>query len=108
MKVLYPIKLCMLMFFALCTLTTYAQTGSISGKITDETKLPIPGASIQIDGTQKITVTDNDGNFKFTGLTSGSYTITAKYFGYNSLKLTATISTGNVALNFNLKLITPK
>ena len=61
MKKIYPIKLCMLMIFALCTLTTYAQTGSISGQIIDETKLPIPGASVQVDGTQKLTVTDNIG-----------------------------------------------
>jgi TonB-linked SusC/RagA family outer membrane protein len=103
MKVLYPIKLCMLMFFALCTLTTYAQTGSISGKIVDETKVPIPGATVQVEGTQKITVTDNDGNFKITGLTSGTYTISAKYLGYTSTKLTATVGAGNVVLNFNLK-----
>ena len=65
MKVFYPIKLCMFMFFAFSTLTAFAQTGSISGKILDDNKLPIPGASVQIDGTQKSTAADSDGNFKF-------------------------------------------
>lgn len=103
MKVLYPIKLCLLMFFALCTLTTYAQTGSISGKILDDSKLPIPGASVQVDGTQKLTVTDNDGNYRITGLASGTYTLTAKYIGFAPAKLTATVGAGNVVLNFELK-----
>lgn len=103
MKKLYPIKLCLLMFFALCTLTTFAQTGSISGKIIDDTKLPIPGASVQIDGTQKITVTDSDGNFRFTGLTSGTYTLTAKYIGFAPLKQTITVGSANAIANFNLK-----
>ncbi|WP_316765232.1 SusC/RagA family TonB-linked outer membrane protein [Pedobacter frigiditerrae] len=103
MKVFYPIKLCMLMIFALCTLTTYAQTGSISGKIIDETNLPIPGASVQVVGTQKITSTDNDGNYRITGLTSGTYTLTVKYIGYATQTLTATVGNGNSVLNFNMK-----
>ncbi|RYF19540.1 MAG: TonB-dependent receptor [Flavobacteriales bacterium] len=103
MKKLYPIKLCLLMFFALCTLTTYAQTGSISGKIVDESKLPIPGASVQVDDTQKLTVTDSDGNFRLTGLASGTYTLTAKYIGFASLKQTVTVVATNVVANFNLK-----
>lgn len=103
MKKLYPIKLCLLMFFALCTLTTYAQTGSISGKIVDESKLPIPGASVQVDGTQKLTVTDNDGNFRLTGLASGTYTLTAKYIGFAPLKQTVTVGATNVVANFSLK-----
>jgi TonB-linked SusC/RagA family outer membrane protein len=103
MKKLYPIKLCLLMFFALCTLTTYAQTGSISGKIVDESKLPIPGASVQVDGTPKLTVSDSDGNFRITGLASGTYTLTAKYIGFAPLKQTVTLGATNVVANFNLK-----
>ncbi|MFI5452454.1 carboxypeptidase-like regulatory domain-containing protein [Pedobacter sp. UC225_61] len=103
MKLFYPIKLSILMFFALCSLTAFAQTGSISGKIIDDTKLPIPGASVQVDGTQKLTVTDSEGNFRITGLASGTYTLTAKYIGFTALKLTTTVGTGNTVLNFNLK-----
>lgn len=103
MKKIYPIKLCMLMFFALTTLATYAQTGSISGKVLDDTNLPIPGATVQVTGTQFLTGTDNDGNYRITGLTSGTYTITVKYIGFANQSMQATIGTGNVVLNFNLK-----
>ena len=91
------------MFFALCTLTTYAQTGSISGKVVDDSKLPIPGASVQVDGTQKITVSDNEGNFRITGLASGTYTLTVKYIGFAAAKLTVAIGNTNVVSNFSLK-----
>ena len=103
MKKLYPIKLCLLMFFALCTLTTYAQSGSISGKIVDDSKLPIPGATILVAGSPKLAITDNDGNYKITGLASGTYTLTAKYIGYANLSLTATVGAANVVLDFSLK-----
>eukprot|EP01136_Pigoraptor_vietnamica_P032207 Opistho-1_new@93789 len=103
MKVLYPIKLCMLMFFALCSLTTFAQTGSISGQVLDDTKMPIPGVSILIDGSTRITVTDNNGNYKISGLNSGTYTLTAKYIGFATTKLTANVGASNVTLNFILK-----
>lgn len=103
MKKIYPIKLCMLMFFALCTLTTYAQTGSISGKIVDEAKLPFPGVTIQVEGIQKITISDNDGNYNISGLTAGNYILTAKYIGYAPLKLSANVGATNLVLNFNLK-----
>lgn len=103
MKKIYQIKLFLLMFFALCTLTTYAQTGSISGKVVDDSKLPIPGASVQVDGTQKITVSDNEGNFRITGLASGTYTLTVKYIGFAAAKLTVAIGNTNVVSNFSLK-----
>jgi TonB-linked SusC/RagA family outer membrane protein len=103
MKVFYPIKLCMLMFFALCTLTTFAQTGSVSGKVVDDANLPIPGASVIVTGTLKATATDNNGNYKITGLTSGTYTVTAKYIGFANQTLTTTVGTGSITLNFNLK-----
>ncbi|MFA6277822.1 MAG: SusC/RagA family TonB-linked outer membrane protein [Pedobacter sp.] len=103
MKLFYPIKLSMLMFFALCTLTTFAQTGSVSGKVVDDANLPIPGASVIVTGTAMATATDNNGNYKITGLTSGTYTVMAKYIGFANQTLTTTVGTGNVTLNFNLK-----
>ena len=103
MKVFYPIKLCVLLFFVFSSITAFAQTGSISGKILDDNKLPIPGASVQIDGTQKSTAADSDGNFKFTGLTSGTYVLSTKYLGFGTQSLTTNVTTGNVVLNFDLK-----
>ena len=43
-----------------------AQTGEISGKITDPTGSPIPGATIRIKGSKKGTSAGADGSFKLT------------------------------------------
>lgn len=41
-----------------------AQGGSISGKVTDAKRVPIPGVNIVLKGTKISTQTDFDGNFK--------------------------------------------
>ncbi len=103
MKKIYPIRLCLLMIFSLISLTTFAQSGSISGKVVDDTNLPVPGVSVQVVGTQKIVATDADGNYQITGLTSGSYTLTVKYIGFATQSQTVTVGTGKVTANFALK-----
>lgn len=41
------------------------QQETVSGKVTDSSGLPIPGASVVIKGTTSMTITDSDGNFSF-------------------------------------------
>ncbi|GAB3933171.1 carboxypeptidase-like regulatory domain-containing protein [Mucilaginibacter myungsuensis] len=62
--------------------TAFAQSLSISGKVIDEQKLPMPSATVFLGGTKKITATDVDGKFSFRGLSPGSYIITVKMVGY--------------------------
>jgi TonB-linked SusC/RagA family outer membrane protein len=40
-----------------------AQTGMLSGKVLDESGIPVPGVNIVVEETQKGTITDTDGNF---------------------------------------------
>ena len=78
----------------------YAQDGSVSGTVTDNLG-PIPGATVQIDGTTTGTVTDLDGNYEIKGLADGTYSMSARYIGYNEQTLDVTISGGNaVTLHF--------
>ncbi len=58
---------------------------SISGTIRDKNGLPISGVSITLDGlksSEKITLTDGTGFYKFTGLGFDTFTITPFYEGY--------------------------
>lgn len=48
------------------SMKAYGQSHLISGKVTDQTGVPVPGASIRLHGTQSGTTTDADGNFKLT------------------------------------------
>jgi TonB-linked SusC/RagA family outer membrane protein len=102
MKVFYVMKSCLLLLFVFMAMTVQAQTGSVAGKIFDETGQPLPGASVQIKSLNKSTSTDVNGNYRLTGLSNGSVTITVSYIGYTSLDQAVTIS-GTTTSNITLK-----
>jgi len=56
-------KSVMLFIALLLSASVFAQTGQVSGKISDEKGSGIPGVSILLDGTNSGTTTDIDGNF---------------------------------------------
>ena len=47
-------------------LSVFAQTRKISGKVTDESGVPIPGVSVTVKGSTTGTVTNPDGEFSLT------------------------------------------
>jgi TonB-linked SusC/RagA family outer membrane protein len=102
MKVFYVMKSCLLLLFFFTALTVQAQTGSLSGKVIDETGQALPGASVQIKSLNKSTSTDPNGNYRITGLANGPITITVSYIGYTPFDQAVTIS-GNTTSNVNLK-----
>ena len=51
-----------LMSLLLCVQITFAQ-GTISGNITDDEGVPLPGATVLVVGTNVGTTSDFDGNF---------------------------------------------
>ena len=71
----------------LTTLTAIAQSGTISGKITDASKAGIPSATVSVKGTKTAVAADNDGSyrivaksgdvlvFSITGFTSKEVTV---------------------------------
>lgn len=74
-----------------CTfsLSSFAQTGIITGKVTGEKGESLPGVSVQIKNTNKGTSTDTDGNFR---LDAGNTDVTLVFrlVGY----LTTEVNTG--------------
>ena len=81
----------------------FAQTGSIKGKVVDETNQSLPGASVSIDGTTIGSVTDAAGNYTITGVKPGNYTLSAKFVGYVAGKQTITVGTSVLTVDFGLK-----
>jgi iron complex outermembrane receptor protein len=80
----------------------FAQGGTVTGTVTDNLG-PIPGATVQIEGTTTGTVTDMDGKFEVKNLADGSYTMVARYIGYNEQTQSVIISGGNtMILDFSL------
>src|SRR6185312_1559109 len=99
----YSKKYVLLLTFSLMSFIAFAQTGSIRGKVVDETNQSLPGASVSIDGTTLGSTTDVNGNYAINGLQPGNYTITAKFLGYVALKKTVTVSNSVVTVSFNLQ-----
>ncbi len=59
----------------LFTISAWSQTGKITGKVYFANNETAFGASVQITGTKKFVVVDNDGLFEIKGLAYGSYNL---------------------------------
>ena len=71
----------------LSTISAVAQTGTISGKILDaETKRPLDGANVVIQGTALGSTADSNGRFEIANVPPGKATVAATYIGYDAAK----------------------
>ena len=70
----------------LCLATGWVQQKSISGTISDENGLPLPGATVVIQNTTVGTTTDFDGNFSLEA--SAGDVLEISYVGYQNATLT--------------------
>jgi outer membrane receptor for ferrienterochelin and colicin len=59
--------------------------GSIKGwLVSDDTNEPVSSGNIIVQGTNKGTISDENGYFKIDGLEDGTYALTITYLGFNS------------------------
>lgn len=73
-------------FFVAVSIGAYAQK-TVNGKVLDEGGLPLPGVSVIIKGTTTGTVTDMDGNFSLSNITSES-TLVLSFVGLKTQEIT--------------------
>ncbi len=65
-----------------------AQVGKIAGKVVDrETKEPLIGANVIIEGTTLGASTDINGNYVILNVPPGIYTLKASYVGYQTITI---------------------
>ncbi len=83
----------------------YAQNGTITGKITAaDSKAPLPGANVSLQGTTLGAATDLDGNYKISNIPRGNYTLKVSFIGYESRTLQVTVGDkSKLQLDFVLK-----
>lgn len=78
----------LLLLFLFVSLTSIAQTGILSGKITDENNnQALAGASIIVAGISKKIFSESDGTYRITGLASGKHTLEITYVGYETKRI---------------------
>jgi len=83
MKVNKNNKLLLVLLFLLSGFTFAQQT--ISGLVTDETGVPLPGATVLVNQTNNGTTTDFDGNFSISA--SDGQSISISFVGYQTLSI---------------------
>ena len=81
--------------FLMFAAVSFAQQ-AISGSVTDESGLPLPGATVIVQGTSNAAVTDFDGNFSINAEIGD--TLEASYVGFNSSSRSVTSSSVSFVL----------
>src|SRR5262245_23286526 len=78
----------LLLFLSFFHAQSQEQTGSIliTGKITDESGKAVPGATVQVKGTNKQTLAKDDGAFSIT-VTTGKETLVISSIGFAKKEL---------------------
>lgn len=72
----------LMMVLWLSAITALAQTTRVEGLVVSEDDdSPVIGATVTLDGTNKVVATNADGKFVIDGVTSGNKTITVTYVG---------------------------
>jgi outer membrane receptor for ferrienterochelin and colicins len=81
-----------------------AQTGRITGHVTDAAKKPLSGAQVLVTGTALGAETDADGRFTVTGVAAGTYAVRAQHIGYKvATKAGVAVTAGSAAtVDFSL------
>src|SRR5690606_19632462 len=83
---------------ALVVQLTFAQQKTITGTVTDDTGLPLPGANVIIKGTSTGTQSDFDGNYSITA--NVGEVLTFSYVGFDTQEVrVGTQNNINVSLN---------
>ncbi len=83
---------------------TYAQTGSLQGKIVDGNGQPLIGANVVIKGTTVGTITNIDGNYLLQKIPAGTQTIVASFIGFAGFEQSVVIEDGKTTtFNFTLE-----
>lgn len=88
--------------FLFMTCWGFAQNAILTGRIVDETNLPLAGTVIEIENV-RATVSDHDGLYSLTGLPSGSHLVRISFLGYETMEKTIDL-TDNAAMELNVSL----
>lgn len=88
------------LFVLLVSFVSRAQ--EVTGTVYDDQNAPLPGASVQVKGTQTGAITDFDGNYSIEA--SPGDILVFSYVGFNTQEATVTGSTLDVTLQAGLEL----
>ncbi len=100
------IKQLFLLIIIMVPATIFAQqVGSINGNVSDlHSGAMLPGATVSIKGTTHGTVTDEKGQYQFTNILPGDYTLVVSFVGYATQEVNVSLTAGEQLVK-NIKLL---
>ncbi|MEO1023667.1 MAG: SusC/RagA family TonB-linked outer membrane protein [Bacteroidota bacterium] len=87
----------------LLSVSAFAQTGTITGTITDKNGEVLPTVNVRLDEITKGAATDADGIYTITNVPTGNYTLIASFTGYKEYKATVQIGSGTTTLDIEME-----
>lgn len=85
------------LLLALVVQISFAQQKTVTGTVTDDINLPLPGVNIIVKGTNSGTQSDFDGNYSITA--EVGQTLVFSYLGFTTREVAITPSTTTVNIN---------
>lgn len=82
----------------------FSQTGTIKGKVTDEEKLSLPGATVIIEALGKGAATDINGEFLIFNVPQGNQTVKVSFIGYEAITQEVNVVANQITtVSFDMK-----
>jgi hypothetical protein len=81
-----------------------ADSGSVSGAVTDENGQPISGVLVVVKGTTRFGTTNAQGRYEITGVPVGTYDVKASRMGFTESIATAITVESGATIKVNLQL----
>ncbi len=89
----------------LSSLPVAAQTGAITGSVTDEAGAPFAGALVEVEALFRSTLSDATGAYRLTGISAGTHRLRVRALGFREVSASVTVTPGvTVAADFALEL----
>lgn len=87
-----------------CAGLAHAQTGSVAGIISSADGEPLPGATVQAEGTSLGTATNISGNYRLDNIPAGTYTFVIRSISFETQRVERQVRAGEVTtLNVTLE-----
>lgn len=103
MKLLFRILVAVPALVILSAAPLAAQTGTISGRVMDDSGAPLAGAVIEIEAFFRSALSDASGLYRMAGIPAGTHSLRVRLLGYQEMRRTVTVGGGEVAeANFTL------
>ncbi len=85
---------------------TAQQFGSLFGAVADENGAALPGVTVTLEGVgaPRVTVTDENGNYRFPGLDPGTYYLKANLDGFSTVEQPSVVVALNRSTTINVTL----